>query len=182
MPEIEDDDLEEDEVDTSLLFILRRILSAPLQQGEDWRRTSIFQTLVCCGDVTRKLIIDGSSCMNSIPEATVEKIKLSTELHPELHKTAWINGTTIPVTKIHMVSLTHGPYNDAIWRNVIPMTVTHILLGCPWLYDQEVMHDGKENTYSFYFNEKQIVSKPLSTITVQEHQALRPWKSELIVK
>ena len=36
------DDLEEDEVDTSLLSIVRRILAAPKVEKEDWRRTSIF--------------------------------------------------------------------------------------------------------------------------------------------
>ena len=36
------DDLEEDEVDTSLLSIVRRILAAPKVEKEDWRRNSIF--------------------------------------------------------------------------------------------------------------------------------------------
>jgi hypothetical protein len=84
--------------------------------------------------------------MNVVSEATVEKLKLLTEPHSEPYKAAWINGTTIPVTTRCLVSLTHGPHNDAIWCDIIPMTVTHILLGRPWLYDREVMHDGKENT------------------------------------
>ena len=37
------DDLEEDEVDTSLLSVVRCILAAPKVEKEDWRRTSIFQ-------------------------------------------------------------------------------------------------------------------------------------------
>ena len=44
------DDLEEDEVDTSLLSVVRCILAAPKVEKEDWRRTSIFQMLVCCGN------------------------------------------------------------------------------------------------------------------------------------
>ena len=36
------DDLEEDEVDTSLLSIVRRILAAPKVEKEDWRQNSIF--------------------------------------------------------------------------------------------------------------------------------------------
>ena len=44
------DDLEEDEVDTSLLSVVRRILAAPKVEKEDWRRTSIFQMLVRCGN------------------------------------------------------------------------------------------------------------------------------------
>jgi hypothetical protein len=32
---------------------------------------------------------------------------------------------------------------------VIEMDACHILLGIPWLFDQQVHHDGKENTYKF---------------------------------
>ena len=41
------DDLEEVEEDTSLLSVVRRILVASKQE-EDWKRISIFQTIVRC--------------------------------------------------------------------------------------------------------------------------------------
>ena len=50
------DDLEEDEEDTSLVSIVRHILAAPKAEEEDWRRTSIFQMLVRCGNQAKKLI------------------------------------------------------------------------------------------------------------------------------
>ena len=50
------DDLEEDEEDTSLVSIVRHILTAPKAEEEDSRRTSIFQMLVCCGNQAKKLI------------------------------------------------------------------------------------------------------------------------------
>ena len=37
------DDLEEDEMDTSLLYLVRCILATPKVEKVDWRRTSIFQ-------------------------------------------------------------------------------------------------------------------------------------------
>jgi hypothetical protein len=82
------------------------------------------------------------------------------------------------VTKRYLVNLTHGPNSDSIWCDVIPMTITHILLGRPWLYDREVKHEGKENTYSFGFNGKQIVLKPLSAEAMRERQVKRPSKHE----
>ena len=129
------DDLEDKEEDTSYLSVVRRLLSAPKSQKEDWRRTSIFQTLVCCGQETRKLIIDGGSSMNVVSESTVQWLNLPTEPHPEPYKVAWINSSSIPVTRRCLVSIKHGPYSDTIWCDVIPMTVSHILLGRPWLYD-----------------------------------------------
>ena len=37
------------------------------------------------------------------------------------------------------------------------MTITHILLGRPWLYDRDVYYNGKKNTYQFMFNNEKIV-------------------------
>ena len=33
--------------------------------------------------------------------------------------------------------------------DVVPMSVCHLLLGCPWQYEKAVMHDGRTNYYSF---------------------------------
>jgi hypothetical protein len=48
---------------------------------------------------------------------------------------------------------------DEAWCDVIPVTVYHMLLGRPWLYDQRVLYDGYANTYSFNFKGKKFVTK-----------------------
>ncbi|KAG5564865.1 hypothetical protein RHGRI_000907 [Rhododendron griersonianum] len=58
------DDLEEEEVDNSLISVVRCILTAPKVEKKDRKCTSIFQMLVRCENQARKLIIDGGSCMN----------------------------------------------------------------------------------------------------------------------
>ncbi len=77
------DDLQGVEEDTSLLSVVRRVLTAIKQEKEDWKRTSIFQTIVRCGTEARMLIIDGGSCMNVVSEATVKRLKLPMEPHPQ---------------------------------------------------------------------------------------------------
>ena len=52
-------------------------------------------------------------------------------------------------------------YTDEAWCDVIPMTVCHMLLGRPWLYDRRVCYDGYANTYSFNFQDKKLVLDPL---------------------
>lgn len=47
------------------------------------------------------------------------------------------------------------------------MNVTHIILGQPWLYDQEVQHSSKENTQTF-FDEKTIVLKPVTIAGIEK--------------
>ncbi|KAF7144488.1 hypothetical protein RHSIM_Rhsim04G0004700 [Rhododendron simsii] len=144
------DDLEEEEVDNSLISVVRRILTAP------------------------KLIIDGGSCMNVVSAATVERLKLPVQPHPHLYKVAWIDNTSIPVTQCCLVSFSYGSYSDSIWCDVIPMNVTHILLGRPWFYDRDVQHCGKENTYAFSFKNKEIVLKPMNTAEMEKYKEKKP--------
>ena len=46
--------------------------------------------------------------------------------------------------------------------DIIPMQVTHIILGRPWLYDQNVEHNGKKNTYALMVGEKEVILKPMT--------------------
>lgn len=38
-----------------------------------------------------------------------------------------------------------------MWHGVFPTNVTHILLGNPWLKEQDAYHDEEAYTYSFTF-------------------------------
>ena len=81
-----------------LLFVVRRILATPKVDEEDWRRTSMFQMLVRCGNQAKKLIIDEGSCMSVVSSSTIERLKLLIESHPQPYKVAWIDNTFIMVT------------------------------------------------------------------------------------
>jgi hypothetical protein len=50
---------------------------------------------------------------------------------------------------------------DEAWCDIIPMTVCHMLLGRPWLYDRKVSYNGYTNTYSFQYKGKKLVLLPL---------------------
>ena len=107
------DDFEEAEEDTSLISVVRHILVAPMQE-EDWKRTSIFQTIVHCGTETQMLIINSCNGMNVVSKATVERLKLPTKPHLKPYKVASINITSIPITEQCLVSISRGQYNDSI--------------------------------------------------------------------
>ena len=40
------------------------------------------------------------------------------------------------------------------------MDVSHVLLGCPWLYNLNVTNFGKDNIYSFKYKGKNIILRP----------------------
>jgi len=42
------------------------------------------------------------------------------------------------------------------------MEVTHILLGRPWQFDKQTLHDGHTNQYIFFINGKKTTLQPLS--------------------
>ena len=48
------------------------------------------------------------------------------------------------------------------------MDACHLLLGRPWQYDRNVVHDGNRNTYSFVFNNTKIVLLLNKEITVKQ--------------
>jgi hypothetical protein len=64
----------------------------------------------------------------------------------------------------HMVRVKFeiGPYKDTIAFDVVPMTVCHLLLGRPWMFDRHVQHNGRANTYHLEFKGKKINLQPMS--------------------
>jgi hypothetical protein len=51
-----------------------------------------------------------------------------------------------------LVEFKIGGYNDKILCDFIPMDVCHLLLGRPWKYDRNVIHDGRMKTYTLEKN------------------------------
>ena len=49
-----------------------------------------------------------------------------------------MNDHTLLIAQRCLVSIQMGDYKDEIYCNVLPMDVTHVLLGRPWLYDLNV--------------------------------------------
>ena len=167
---------------------MRRILAAPKAEKEDWRQTSIFQTLVRCGNQVKKLIIDGGSCMNVVSSSMVERLKLPVERlklpveplklpvepHPQPYKVAWIDNTSIPVTHRCLISFSCGIYSDSIMCDIIPMKIIHILLGRPWLFDRNVEHYGGENTYALMVDKKEVVLKSMTLAEMDKFIVSKP--------
>lgn len=66
----------------------------------------------------------------------------------EAEKLRKVENMTEPIQSLNFI--------ETLWCNVIPIRVAHILLGCLWQYDKEVLHDGKTNTDTFPYNGKKI--------------------------
>jgi hypothetical protein len=51
-----------------------------------------------------------------------------------------------------LVEFKIGGYNNKILCDVIPMDFCHLLLGRPWKYERNVIHDERMNTYTLEKN------------------------------
>ena len=65
------------------------------------------------------------------------------------------------VTKQCLVRFNIRGYKDEILCNVIPMDVCHILLGRPWQFDKNFIHDGRKNTYTLEKNGRTHMLLPI---------------------
>jgi hypothetical protein len=117
------------------------------------QRNKLFRTACKTKDRVCKVIVDSGSMNNLVSIEMVEKLELETSEHPNPYRVSWLQkGHQVNVTKQCLVEFKIGGYNDKILCDVIPMDVCHLLLGRPWQYDRNVIHDGRMNTYTLEKN------------------------------
>jgi hypothetical protein len=129
---------------------MHKVLLTPEKEVEDTaQRSRLFRTACIAKDQKCKVIVDSGSTDNLVSTEMVEKLELETTNHPSPYKVSWLQkGHQVSVTKQCLVEFKIGGYRDKILCDVIPMDVCHVLLGRPWQYDRNVVHDGRMNTYT----------------------------------
>ena len=145
------------------LVVHRNLNATMLTEDESWLRHNIFYTRCTVKAKVCKVIIDSGSCENVVTNYMVEKLKLSTMAHPHPYKLQWLRKENeVKVTRQCCIQFSIGSkYQDEVWCDVIPMDACHLLLGRPWQYDREAIHDWFKNTYSFIKDDIKIVLTPL---------------------
>jgi hypothetical protein len=135
-------------------LMMRKVLLKPKKEAENpAQRNSLFQTSYKTKDRVFKVILDSGSTYNLISIEMVENLELETIVHPSPYRVSWLQkGHQVNVTKQCLVEFKIGGYKDKILCDVIPMDVCHLLLGRPWKYDRNVVHDGRKNTYTLEKN------------------------------
>lgn len=120
------------EGDQGTVLMLRRICLAPMRQDDrPWLRTNIFASTCTVKGKIYRYVIDSGSSHNVISEMAVDKLGLRRSDHPAPYKLVWLKaGSEIRVVQRALVSLSIGSYyKDKIYCDIVPMDVSHILLG-----------------------------------------------------
>ena len=106
---------------------------------------------------------DGGSYHNLASKELCDKLQLKFKKHPHPYHVQWLSDSgTIKIQHMVQVFFKIGSYEDTVDCDVVPMSVCHLLLGCPWQYDKAVMHDGRTNYYSLKSNDKNFVLRPMT--------------------
>ena len=126
----DEDDLHEDCDDYACVGVIRCVLSTTVD-NDNWKRTSIFHTVIQSGDKKCELVIYGGSSMNVVSKDVVKLLNLKVEPHPNPFRVVWVNDQTLPVAQRCLFSIQMGDYKDEIYCDVLPMDVAHVLLGRP---------------------------------------------------
>ena len=129
-----------------VIVVSTRALS--VTSNADSQRCNLFQTKALVGqNKACKVIIDGGSCRNLASKELCAKLKLQYIPHPHPYYVQWLSDKgEMKVSHMVRVNFEIGPYMDSIEFDVVPMTVCHLLLGRPWLYDCSMQHNGRANT------------------------------------
>ncbi|XP_049345418.1 uncharacterized protein LOC125809929 [Solanum verrucosum] len=61
-----------------------------------------------------------------------------------------------------------GKYIEELVCDVVPMLACHLLLGRPWQFDRNVVHQGRSNKYTFVIEGKKYVLASLTPYQVSE--------------
>jgi len=109
----------------------------------------------------------------------VEKLGLPTISQAKPYRLQWLSTEgEIIVNKQVLITFAIGKYKDGVLCDVVSMEATHILLGRPWKYDRQVLHDGLTNKMTFTFQGHKVTFKPLSPNEVREDQLKMKTKEE----
>jgi hypothetical protein len=161
--EAQGQDVEAEDTEGRRSLMMRKVLLKPEKGVENpTQRNSMFQTACKTKDRVCKVIVDSGSTDNLVSIEMVEKLELETVAHPSPYRVSWLQkGHQVNVTKQCLVEFKIGGYKDEILCDVIPMDVCHLLLGRPWKYDKNVVHDGRKNMYTLEKNGRMHMLLPI---------------------
>jgi len=137
--------------ETGESLMINKILLKPEKEvAEPVQRKALFKTICKAKGKCCKMVIDSGSTDNLVSKEMVDKLGLKKTKHPVPYKVSWLHkGHQILVSEQSEVEFQIGSYKDKIICDIMPMDVCHVLLGRPWQFDREVIHDGKSNYYKF---------------------------------
>jgi len=172
MPPLEDNDGDELAILVEKSVVIKQTIQVQVKKDEtNQQRENIFHTRCYVQTKVCSLIIDSESCVNVCSTTLVRKLNLCTIKHAKPYRLQWLSDSgEVKVTKQVVVPFFIRKYVDEVLCDVALMQTSHILLGRPWQYDRNVIHDGVKNRYTIVKDGKTITFIPLTPKQVYDDQ------------
>ena len=150
-------------------IIVQRVLNTQVRQPENFQRHNLFQIFFVIKNRRARVIIDGGSCNNLVSADLVKKLALPTRPHPHPYYIQWLNDSgKAKVQQTCRVHFSLGAYADFVDCDVVPMQACSLLLGRPWEHDNDALHHGRSNKYTFMHKGKKITLMPMTPAEIVE--------------
>jgi hypothetical protein len=134
-----------------------------LLKEDNGQRRNLFHTRGMIKDKLCRIIVDNGSCNNIASQELVDRLGLKPRRHPNPYKMQWLNDCgALRVSHVVNVPFSIGRYTDQVECDVVPMQACQLLLGLPWLYDQDVQIFGKANKLSLMYKGERVSLLPLT--------------------
>jgi hypothetical protein len=104
----------------------------------------------------------------------VEKLALPIGQRPHTYYIQWFETSRkLKVTRTTRVHFTICTFLDFVDCDVVPMQACSLLLGRPWQFHRESVHNGKTNQYYLMHDGKKIGLKPMSLVQILKDDLAR---------
>jgi len=147
--------------------VAHQVLSSQMEKAEKNHINNLFQTYFSMKERRCRVIIDGESCNNLASLELVKKLGLTTRPHPHPYYIQWVNSyDRIKVTEIAHIEFSIGFYKGSLDFDIVPLQVCQLLLGKPWISENNVVHNIIANKYSFKYHGRKITLIPMNATEI----------------
>jgi hypothetical protein len=154
-----------------LSILVQQVLSTQVEQVDKLQRHNLFQMFLIVNNCRVRAIIDGGSNNNLVSSELAKTLGLTTRALPHPYHVQWFNNSgKAKVTQSARVHFSIGSYHDYADFDVVPVQACSLLLGRPWQYDNDVVHHGRQNRYTFMHKGKTIALLPLTPAEIMQYE------------
>jgi hypothetical protein len=132
-----------------------------VQAPNEEERIELFHVRVVSKHTKIDTLFDSGSQENLISEDLVKQLKLETIPHPKPYPLGWIcKDANLQVSRkcILRFAIT-AHFIDTVELDVVPLDISGIVLGSPYLYDRKAIFHRHENKYHLFKDGKEFIVK-----------------------
>jgi hypothetical protein len=151
-------------------IIVQRSLSAQVDHMDKIQHHNLFHIFFIVNDCCVLTIIDGGSWNNLLNSEVVKKLGLTTRAHPHPYNIQWLNNSgKVKVTQTPGVHFFISSYHAVADFDVVPTDACSLLLGHPWEFHADALHQGRTNTYTLMHKGKKITLVPMTPAEIVKY-------------